>query len=629
MGEPFALTASVRLRNRFVAVAHGSGAVVDGLPVAGDAEYWQRVAAGGASMVIGGGAVVAAEATARRGNVIALHRREAIAPLRRRHDLIRQAGAVPVIQLLHLGRETLGAETFYAPIAPSAVRSPREPTAPRALTHAELDALVDQFRLAAANALEAGAGGFELHAAHGYLLGQFLSPVVNRRAGAETLAGRTAFVWRIVDAVRELDARCPIGIRISIGQPEDAGLDVDAVCELLGALHSELAWVNATVDMRHRYVRDMATERPPLLDALPRLRAATGIPLLVAQSFRDRADVEAALDAGADLVGFARGLIADSQLPRKLLDGEDELVRPCVACNEDCRLFEPVLLCTVNPGLAPPGELERPARPLVRGPEPAATPRRVAVIGAGPAGLECALILGAGADVTVYERADRLGGALALAAAAPHRRGWQRLLDYYGNGLARHGVELLLGTEPDATTLAEYDAIVVATGSDELAHPQLPGALTVSQALAAGPDALAGIAHLVVVDDGFGWWPGVSAIELGVAAGAGAITVVTPGTAFAAGIPPESRAQLLPRLRGVRLTIRPLTTATDGALDADAVIAVGERVPRAHDVPEGLPAIVVGDAIVPRRVAHAIAEGRAAARRLVAPVDRAPAGAPA
>jgi hypothetical protein len=501
---------------------------------------------------------------------------------------------------------------------------------------------VRRFRVAAANALEAGVGGFELHAAHGYLLGQFLSPVVNRRPGADALAGRAGFVWRIVEAVRELDAACPIGIRLSIGQPDDAGLDVDGACALLRVLHPELAWVNLTVDLRQRYVRDMATERPPLLDDLPQLRAATDVPLLVSQAFRERSDIEAALDAGADLVGLARGLIADPDLPRKLLSDRDAEVRPCVACNEDCRLFEPVLLCTVNPDLAPPGEAARPAAPLVRGPAPIVRPRRIAILGAGPAGLECALALSGGQDaprVALYEHTDRPGGALALAAAAPHRAGWRRLLDYYRRGLDGAAVALHLGAQPDADLLADYDAIVVAAGSEELPHPSLSDARTVTQALAAGPEALAGAGHLVVVDDGFGWWPGVSAVELGVAAGVGAITFVTPGTAFAAGIPPESRTQLLPRLAGVRLTVRPLATATqatDGTpqlrdaltgiaepLAADAVIAVGERAPRSPAIPDGVHSIVVGDAIVPRRAAHAIAEGRAAARRLVAGVDRA------
>jgi 2,4-dienoyl-CoA reductase (NADPH2) len=647
LGDPLQLTAALALSNRFVATAHGSGDVVDGIPGPGDAEYWDRVASGGAGMVIGGGAVVAPESTIRRGNFIALWRPEVVGPLQQRADAIRRAGAVSIVQLLHLGRETLGADIYYAPVAPSAVRSPREPTAPRALTDAEIDALVEQFRAAAVNALAAGVDGFELHAAHGYLFGQFLSAVANRRADATTVDGRADVVWRVVDAVRALDPTCPIGIRLSVGEEHDAGLDLDALTELLGTLHPGIDYVNLTVGMRTRYVRDMATERPPLLDQLTAIRPATPLPLVVSQSFRDRADMEAALDAGADLVGMARPLIADPDLPRKLLAGRDRTVRPCVSCNEDCRTFDPVLLCTVNPSLGLPGESERRAAPLVRGAALTIEPRRVAVVGGGPAGLECALTLTNGdprPEVVLFERSDRIGGALAVAASAPHRHGWSRLLEFYDSGIADAGVDVRLGAEPDAATLATFDAIVVATGSEEVLPDTLSGAQTVTAALAAGREALTGADHVVVLDDGFGWWPGVSAVELAIAAGVKAITLLTPGTGVAAGIPAESRVQLVPRLSGASLTVRPFATLTatgDAApqlrdvltgathpLDADAVIAVGERRSRAlpFALPEALPVIVTGDAIVPRRVAHAVAEGRAAARRLVAARSRTLAG---
>jgi 2,4-dienoyl-CoA reductase (NADPH2) len=156
----------------------------------------------------------------------------------------------------------------------------------------------------------------------------------------------------------------------------------------------------------------------------------------------------------------------------------------------------------------------------------------------------------------------------------------------------------------------------------------------VSTAIADGPEALVGISHLVVVDDGFGWWPAVSAVELGIASGVGEITIVTPGTAFAASIPSESRTQLMPRLRNTKLLMRPLTAllhAGDGTVEvrhtptasieriaADALIVVGERRPRDYQglLPDGANALVIGDAIVPRQFSHAIAEGRAAARVL-------------
>jgi 2,4-dienoyl-CoA reductase (NADPH2) len=160
--------------------------------------------------------------------------------------------------------------------------------------------------------------------------------------------------------------------------------------------------------------------------------------------------------------------------------------------------------------------------------------------------------------------------------------------------------------------------------------------VTAARAIAAGPSALAGRDHLLIVDDGFGYWPCASAVELGVRAAVPRITVVTPSAAFGASLPPEGRVQLLTRLRGAPLSVLAFTAlaaAGDGfaelantmsgavtRIGADAVIVAGER--RARDwrplVPGGATARVIGDALVPRRVAHAVAEGRAAAEAILA-----------
>src|SRR5439155_12974801 len=142
-----------------------------------DADYWRPVAAGGAAMVTVGGTVTAPESTWRRRIVTEAWRQEGIEGLALRAQAIREEGAVAACQLVHLGRETTGADMWYPPVAPSAVRSPREPTRPRPLTDGEVDAIIEGFRVSAVNAMAAGFQVIELHAAHGYLLGQFLSAV--------------------------------------------------------------------------------------------------------------------------------------------------------------------------------------------------------------------------------------------------------------------------------------------------------------------------------------------------------------------------------------------------------------------------------------------------------------------
>src|SRR3954452_7904331 len=302
LGAPLDI-ASVVLRNRFVATAHASGQTRDGLPVEGDPEYWKRVADGGAAMLISGGTAPAVECTPRRRNLVECWRPEVIEGWSRRVDAIHSGGGVAISQFVHLGRETLGSETWYSPVAPSAVRSPREPTTPRPLTDGEIDAIVQGHRLSTSNAFDAGFDGVELHAAHGYLLSQFLSPVTNLRDA--DVDGRVALTQRILRTMREAMPGRILGVRFSLGGEHEAGLDFDELCAVLDRTAGLVDYVNLTVGVRTTYVRDMGTERPPLLDKIAQLRRHVTVPLVASQAFRDQADMEQALSAGADLIGMA------------------------------------------------------------------------------------------------------------------------------------------------------------------------------------------------------------------------------------------------------------------------------------------------------------------------------------
>jgi 2,4-dienoyl-CoA reductase (NADPH2) len=591
-------------------------------------------------MCIVGAAVTSATSSLRRRTLIEAWRPEATAGLRRCADAIRREGAAAVLQIVHLGRETLGAESYYASVAPTSVRSPRESTAPRSLSEGEIDDLVDGFRLSAANAALAGFDGIELHAAHGYLLAQFLSGVTNGRPGAESFESRMAPVLRIASAVRGAAQEAAIGIRISAGDPNELGLTIEQISDLFSHLNSTVDYANLTVGVRGDYVRDMATARPPLLHEVSRLRATTNKPLLISHGFRSPATMVDAIRAGADMIGMARALIADPDLPEKVIQGRAGAVRPCVACNEDCRALDPALLCSVNPDLAAPGDPRRRAAPVWRGVS-RRSHARVAIVGAGVAGLETALTLqnAGSSEVVMFEAENQIGGSIGLVAKAPNRAGWNRMLEFYRTNLDPSRIELRVDVTVVPEAVADFDAVVVAVGAEETIPSTAAGtrARTVSAAIAAGPKSLANVAHLVVVDDGFSWWPSVNALELGIAAGVREITLITPDTAFATGIPPDSRAQLLGRIRGnVRLGMKPMTSLVavtddsvhvssaasgmDERISAEAVIVVGERRARAWSGFESVgPAIaVIGDAVVPRRVPHAIAEGRAAATTILA-----------
>jgi 2,4-dienoyl-CoA reductase-like NADH-dependent reductase (Old Yellow Enzyme family) len=628
----------LNLRNRIVGTAHSSGAVWDGLPLPGDADYWRRLAAGGAAMLTVGGTLVSPHSAPRSGTITEAWKPEVVAGLTARAAAIRGEGAVAACQLAHLGRETLGAEIWRHPVGPSAIKSPREFVRPRAVTNEELDGIVADFRISAQHAAGAGFQVVELHAAHGYLLAQFLSACSNSRDVADPLLDGVQLLGRIRKAIAAIAPDLVLGVRVSAEGEEEAGLSLGSLIRLLPHL-ADFDYVNVTVGVRTTYVRDMATESPPLLDYVGELAAAAPVPLLVSHAFRRGSEFEQALQAGAGLVGVARPLIADPDFPNKILHGREAEVRPCTSCNEDCRAKEPVLLCSVNPDLGPPGRLTRPAEPLVIRQARRGSPGRVAMVGAGPAGLETAMRLRGLVDVEVFEEQTEIGGQLLTAANSPHRSGWLQLLEYYRRML--DGVPVHLGRRIGPGDLTAFDEVIVAVGAEERSSDPQAGTASTT-ALRGGIEGLAGNSSVLVVDDGSNGWPTVSCVELAVSAGC-RVTVCTPASGFGAGIPAEPRAQLLRRLRGADVEVLPLTVLSSVApraatvrnvlsglerlVQVDRTIMVGERISRPwaefHECSARVQ--VIGDALVPRKVAHALAEGRAAAATVI---DRLSAVAP-
>ena len=205
------------------------------------------------------------------------------------------------------------ATTPPSPLRRSARRASRPPRA--RCSSARSPPWSTAFACRPRNSLEAGFDGIELHAAHAYLLEQFLSPRTNRRGDG------MAVLERVIEAIRRLSDSALLGIRLSIDASEDVALEHDELADLLRVVDPLVDWVNVTVGVRTTYVRDMATTRPPLLDELARLRPMVRGPLLVSHAFRHPGWIEEALAGGADLVGMARPLIADPDLPRKLFDG--------------------------------------------------------------------------------------------------------------------------------------------------------------------------------------------------------------------------------------------------------------------------------------------------------------------
>ncbi|MCY3926504.1 MAG: FAD-dependent oxidoreductase, partial [bacterium] len=395
---------------------------------------------------------------------------EALAPLA---EAIASVGAHPCIQLGHGGRQASPEVIGEQPVAPSAVQAGAHVRiAPRPLRPGEVEEIVAAFGEAAGRAAGSGFAAVEVHGGHGYLIGQFLSAESNRRTdrfGGATVAERSRFGCEVIEAARKAAPELAVVVRINGSDLVPGGLQVsDAVIAaqrfaeagadafvVSAGVYGSVPWTIPLLDDPEGAFLALAAE----------VRRSVDVPVVGVGRIATPESAEEALAAGrCDAVGLGRALLADEDWVAKASSGRPAEIRPCIATVEGCagRLqYGEAISCSVNPGVG------REARPPVR---QAATPGRVVVIGGGPAGLEAAR-RGAqlGHAVHLIDRADRLGGALRLAAGTPGLAHVARLADWYTGELDRLGVTVSLGTEVSAADdLAGIpaDHLILATGAE-------------------------------------------------------------------------------------------------------------------------------------------------------------------
>ena len=342
------------------------------------------------------------------------------------------------------------------------------------MTKGMIDEVVAAYADAARKMVEWGIDGIEVHAAHGYLPMQFLSPILNNRSDdyGGPFENRIRFLHEVMTAIRGAVPRgYPIGIRAA--PDENPGFvsteeNIAAICYLED--RGLLDYVNVSLgnyQMMRRAIGGMHEPAGYQMATSARITNNVNVPTIVTGRFRTLEEADQVIRAGdASMVSFVRALIADPDLVNKTEAGNAEQVRPCIACNQGCvgRVLEPPFRmgCAVNPGAG--FELTVGDDKLVK----AAFARRVLVIGGGPAGLEAARVAALrGHQVTLVEASDTLGGAILAAARAPTRHGLFDLITWLEQEVYRLGVEVRLSTyfEADDVLAEPWDTVVVATGS--------------------------------------------------------------------------------------------------------------------------------------------------------------------
>jgi 2,4-dienoyl-CoA reductase-like NADH-dependent reductase (Old Yellow Enzyme family)/thioredoxin reductase len=588
----------------------------------------ERVARGGVGMIITEAAYVSPEGKG-FAQQLGVHDDACIPGMRRMAEAAHRYGALIGPQLYHAGRQSSSRNTGQQLVAPSAIADPLMNELPRALTIGEVEALVQAFGAAARRAADAGCDFVEIHAAHGYLITQFLSPFTNKREdryGGDA-DGRLRFLLEVLAAVRAAAPGLAVLVRLSGDEMVPGGLtiaDTQAIAQRLEAAGADALHISAcnyASYVRGMMIQPMSVPDGVLLPLAAAVREVVRIPVIAVGKIRTPALAESALAAGqADYIAIGRPLLADPDWPVKAAAGDADAIRPCIACNQGCidRLFnQHDVGCTVNAACGHELEYELPPGPS----------RHIAVIGAGPAGMQAAITAAErGHRVSLYEAEPRAGGQLIAAAAAPLREGWRELDHHLQARLAALGVTVHCGVQADGATLraAGADAVVLASGATAQ-RGHLPGAhrhVVIARDLLEGRVAAQGA--VVVAGGGCS---GAQTAEY-LAARGHAVTLVEKAADIAGDAPLADRVLMIGRLqrRGVRI----LTHTRLVALEAEAVLAespAGETlrieagtvviclgaVPcdglRGELLASGVPFEVVGDAAAPRKVTEAIAEG--------------------
>lgn len=534
--EPFRLK-HLTLRNRFMSTAHEPSYTEDGMPKARYRLYHAEKAKGGIALtMIGGSSVISPDSPQAFGNIL-LYKDEVVPWLRELAEDVHGHGAAVMIQITHLGRRTSWSKEEWLPvIAPSAVREPAHRAFPKAVEDWDIARVIRHYADAAERCKAAGLDGLEIEC-YGHLADQFWSPATNRRDDeyGGSLENRLRFSLAALAAIRaRVGPAFIVGVRMVCDEDWARGLSREEGVEIARRLAAGgcIDFINVirghieTDEALSHVIPGMGTRLAPHLDFAGEVRAATRFPVFHAARIQDVATARHAVASGKlDMVGMTRAHMADPHIARKVMEGREEEIRPCVGMGYciDRIYFAGEALCIHN---AATGREATMPHVVARS---AGAKRKVVVVGAGPGGLEAARVASArGHQVVLFEAADKPGGQLVLAAGLKRRREILGIVDWRMAECRRDGVEMRFNSYAEAADVLREapDIVVVATGGVPNTSFLDEGAELATTSW----DILSGAAkpaESVILFDDNGAHPGMSAAELIAEAGS-RLEIATP-----------------------------------------------------------------------------------------------------
>ncbi len=516
------------LKNRIVFGAHTANMSYEGIPGPRHFGYYRERARGGAAMIVIEPAPAHRTAVLTRGNF--LHEDDAVIPhFRKITDECHSHGTVMIHQIYHVGGHGDQDNSWEPYWSPSGVPSFHDPWGSHAMTEAEIEELIEAFVEAARRDRDAGFDGVDLFAGYNCLIDQFWSPLTNKRTDrwGGSLENRLRFTVEVASRIRKMAGDdFIIGMTISGGELYPGGVSLEGKQEIVSWLDQRGlvdyysvgtgSYLNQFSKIVPSFHFNMLLGRD---DAAAFKSVVKHARVTMDARVKTPANAEKVLSEGkSDLVSIVRGQIADPHLANKAKEGRAEDIRPCISCNQLCigrRFRDYYISCLVNPSVSREHQWDGDTI------ERAQKPKKILVVGGGPAGLEAARVAAErGHQVRLVEKTGELGGQFRLAAGQPERGEVGGFLAWYQGQLQKLQVKVELRTELTAEDVRQSgaDEVILCTGSIptrsgyQRAFPHLdrmPGAD--SDNVHTAHDILEGKVvpgtNVLLLDDLNGWWP--------------------------------------------------------------------------------------------------------------------------